>query len=357
MRLLEYQGKELFQKYGIPVPKGELVFKHTSFVSLPPPFVLKAQVPVGNRGEGGGIVFIESQEAFEQEKEKLFATEISGFSPGLLLAEEKISYEKEYYVSFTYDTDSRGPVLGISEKGGVGIKEANIFPLDIFLGPQDFYLRDILLRSHISPTPQFIKLSQSLWELFQKEQALLVEVNPLFQLSEGNFVAGDSKIILDDNVMNPGARPYLDLDGDIAVLASGGGASLINLDALIHFGGRPANYVEYSGNPPASVVEELTLRVLSKPGLKGCWVVGGTANFTDIFETMSGFVRGLRKINPKPSYPIVIRRDGPRQKEAFEMLKEVARNEGYDFHLYGPETPMSESARMMVELAYQKTDD
>lgn len=123
----------------------------------------------------------------------------------------------------------------------------------------------------------------------------------------------------------------------------------------MHHGGNPANYVEYSGNPPASVVEELTIKVLSRPGLKGCWVVGGTANFTDIYETMLGFVQGLRKIQPKPSYPIVIRRDGPRQKEAFAMLKEVAEKEGYDFHLFGPETPMSESARIMVQFAYAKT--
>lgn len=196
-------------------------------------------------------------------------------------------------------------------------------------------------------------VAQQLLELFKKENALLAEINPLFEMADGSFVAGDAKIILDDNVVNPAERPYLDLPGDIAILASGGGASLINLDALILAGGKPANYVEYSGNPPASVVEELTLKVLSKPGLKGCWTVGGTANFTDIFETMSGFVAGLRKVQPRPSYPIVIRRDGPRQKEAFEMLKQVAREEGLDFHIFGPETPMAESAKIVVQLAYK----
>ncbi|MBI2003025.1 MAG: hypothetical protein HYS76_00360, partial [Candidatus Wildermuthbacteria bacterium] len=179
------------------------------------------------------------------------------------------------------------------------------------------------------------------------------EINPVFQLEDGRCLAGDAKVILDDALARPGYRPFVDLQGDIAVLASGGGASLVNIDALMHFGGRPANYVEYSGNPPASVVDELTMRVLSKPGLKGCWVVGGTANFTDIYETMLGFVQGLRKVRPKPSFPIVIRRDGPRQQEAFLMLKEVGEKEGYDFHVFGPETSMSESARIVVELSYE----
>src|SRR5690606_16219520 len=119
-------------------------------------------------------------------------------------------------------------------------------------------------------------------------------------------------------------------------------------------GGRPANYTEYSGNPPREVVAELTKRVLSRNGLKGCWVVGGTANFTDIFETLSGFIDGLRSIKPKPTYPIVIRRDGPRQEEAWAMLKKIGEKEGYDFHLFGRETDMAESARIMARLVARK---
>jgi succinyl-CoA synthetase beta subunit len=200
--------------------------------------------------------------------------------------------------------------------------------------------------------PALRHVAELLLNVFEKEHALLVEINPLFELQDGSFVAGDAKVILDDNVVNPSFHPFLDLPGDIAVLASGGGASMINLDALMRYGGNPANYVEYSGNPPAALVEELTIKVLSKPGLKGCWTVGGTANFTDIYETLSGFVQGLRKITPKPMYPIVVRRDGPRREEAFEMLKQVAKEEGFDFHVYGPEIPMSQTAKIIVDLAY-----
>ena len=143
------------------------------------------------------------------------------------------------------------------------------------------------------------------------------------------------------------------MQGDIAILASGGGASLLNIDTLVLNGGRPANYTEYSGNPPASVVKGITKKVLKKKGLKGCWVIGGTANFTDIYETMRGFIEGLAATHPKPRYPFVIRRDGPRQKEGFEMLSQIAKKRGYNFYLFDSRTPMSETARIITRLAYK----
>ena len=88
----------------------------------------------------------------------------------------------------------------------------------------------------------------------------------------------------------------MELDGDIAVLASGGGVSLTSMDALIQAGGKPANYVEYSGNPPRDKVKKLTIVTLSREGLNGCLVIGGTANFTDVFETLAGFKDGFEEI-------------------------------------------------------------
>jgi succinyl-CoA synthetase beta subunit len=354
MNLLEYQGKDYFRRYGIPIPKGELIFKHSAFSTLKPPLVLKAQVPQGERNKYGGIVFVDDKENFELEKNRLFSLNIKGAVPSVLLAEDKINFSEELYLSFSYDTDFRSPVLALSKKGGVGISQAQVFPVNLIYSLKEFYLRDILQRAGITPTKELVKIIFSLWEMFQKERMILSEINPLFKLENGSYIAGDAKVILDDNIIGPDFRPYLELDGDIAVIASGGGASLINLDALIRNGGKPANYVEYSGNPPAEAVKTLTKRILSKSNLKGCWVVGGTANFTDILETMLGFVQGLREIKPKPTYPIVIRRDGPRQKEAFEMLEKVSKEEGFDFHLFGPETSMAESAEKIAALSYGK---
>ena len=121
------------------------------------------------------------------------------------------------------------------------------------------------------------------------------------------------------------------------------------MDSLIASGGKPANFVEHSGNPPAYKLETLTKIVLNKPGINGLWFVGGTANFTDIYETLKGFLDGLRSIKPKPNFPIVIRRGGPRDKEAFEMLEKAKKEEGFDFTLYGSDTSMTSTAKIIVQ--------
>ncbi len=135
-------------------------------------------------------------------------------------------------------------------------------------------------------------------------------------------------------------------------MASGGGGSLTALDALLVAGGKPANYTEYSGNPPKEKVEKLAKVVMSREGLAGLWVVGAIANFTDIYETLSGLMEGLRKaekdLGKKFDFPIVIRRGGPRDKEAFEMLRAI---KDFDLHLYGEETSIAESAKIITKLA------
>ena len=123
------------------------------------------------------------------------------------------------------------------------------------------------------------------------------------------------------------------------------------MEALIGGGGKAANYTEYSGNPPGEKVEKLTKVTLSREGLCGCLVAGAVANFTDIYETLSGFVRGLKSIKPQPTYPIVIRRGGPRQEQAYKMLEKVRVKDGFDIHLFGPETPISVACQQMVELS------
>lgn len=226
-----------------------------------------------------------------------------------------------------------------------------------------------------------------LWDAFGRFDCRLCEINPLVLTESGKLVVVDAKVILDDaglvrhrdlDVLPKGAvgavpsereilakridetdyrgtagSIFIELGGDIAVLASGGGASLLMMDALSAFGGAPANYTEYSGNPPAEKVEKLTKITLSQEGLSGCLVAGAVANFTDIYETLSGFIEGLGQVKPKPLYPIVIRRGGPRQKEAYEMLTKFAKKEDYDIHLFGPETPISVACQKMVELAEQ----
>lgn len=354
MKLYEYQGKELFKKYGIPCPRGVLTGSLPKTIPFAFPVVVKSQALSGGRGKAGGIAVAENSHALRRDFSRLLGSDLNREKVKKILIEERVQ-GKEYYLSISYSTDTRTPVLALSPRGGTDVAKPHLAVIDLTVGLPSFVIRQALKDACFPPEDiaPLIPLVERLWSLFLNESALLTEVNPLFRTEKG-FTAGDAKIILDDEKINPGKRRFLSLGGDIAVLASGGGASLINIDALLFYGGRPANYTEYSGNPPAETVKKLTQKVLNQKGLKGCWVIGGTANFTDIFETMRGFIEGLRRVKPKPRYPIVVRRDGPRQKEAFEMLKEIAGKEGFQFHLFGSETPMSESARIMVRLAYGK---
>ena len=353
MKLYEHEGKELFARYGIPVPRGVLVARGKPFPDVRSPVMVKAQVRAHDRKAQGGIVACANARTAKLAAARLFAKMISGEKILSVLIEQKLVARAEYYIALSYDTDSRSPVLMLSPRGGTGTAGAKLFPVDMAKGITTSFARRALVHARFpaGDVPGLIRVSENLGRLFIAEAALLAEINPLAKTVDGGFVALDAKVTIDDERVDPGRRRFIELPGDIAILASGGGASLLNIDTLLAVGGRPANYTEYSGNPPAKVVAELTRRVLSRKGLSGCWVVGGTANFTDIYETMKGFADGLREVRPKPRYPFVIRRDGPRQAEAFRMLRTIAARHKFDFHLFDASTSMAESARYIARLA------
>ncbi len=225
---------------------------------------------------------------------------------------------------------------------------------------------------------------QKLWECFLTEDTRQVEVNPLVKTADGRWAAADAKIAIDEDAfyrheewknLEPrtmmGRLPterevavkkidegegyyrgtagkYIELDGDIAILFSGGGASIANMDALIKAGLKPANYTEYSGNPPREKVAKLAKIVLSKSGLRGLWIAGGVANFTNIAETFQGIVDALDEVKPK--YPIVVRRAGPFEKEGMRVMKECAERNGLTVQFFGKEKSMSETAGILAKL-------
>ncbi len=349
MKLTEWEGKELLRASGIATPQGERIEKGHTTTTISFPLVLKSQVLAGDRKLKGGVLVVASKDEFEKSVDMLFTTLIDGCLPNYLLAEEFIVFTEELYVSFSYTSEFRTPVLSLNHMGGSGVHEATLTSINVLKTFGETEITQALARAKIATTQLLVVTVENLWKLFQQEKLRLLEINPLFVQQGGNVLAGDAKIVRDDALLLPVEKPILQLGGDIAIIASGGGASMLNIDILMRAGGKPANYVEYSGNPPASVVEELTVRVLQEKKVRGVWVVGGTANFTDLFETLSGFVAGLRRITPKPLYPIVIRRDGPRLAEAREMLARVAVEEGYQLYVYGPETSMAQSAEVLLQ--------
>ena len=355
MKLVEAEGKALFEKHGIETPQGTMFVQGQTIEALGEaqlPGVVKAQVEFGDRKRVGLIQFVDSKEDMEREVERMLGTEIQGETVEKVLVEEMVGgIASEYYTSIMYNTDSRSPVLLFTKDGGSGTAEAHVEPFTTTDGPTPEFIANVLEKAGVEKNEHIalIDIITKLWNVVTEEDATLAEINPLIKREDGSFIAADAKVVLDDARYCPGERRFLELDGDIGVLASGGGASMLCMDALLHYGGKPANYTEYSGNPPREVVTEMVQKVFVRPNLKGLWIVGGFAGFTDIYETMCGFVEGLRTIEPKPTFPIVIRRDGPRREEAFEMLKEVGEKEGYDFRLYGSDVSMAESAKIMVD--------
>ena len=386
MLLYEFEGKKLFKSCGINIPESQLIESANEAITIKVPLVLKAQVLSGKRAQYGGIVKVVDQSKLKESALALFGSSVNGEKVEKILVEEEISKEDdEYYLSFSYSTETRGPVMSFGE-GGTGA-ESHFAGASRDKG-EYIHSVDILTGYQGENVPKELKdAAIKLWEVFIKYDCELAEINPLVVTKHGKIMALDAKVILDDDAnfrreekfpeRNLFGRPptnseiearkidegdhrgtsgsvYWDLDGDIAVIAAGGGGSVVCMDALIAYGGKPANYTEHSGNPPREKLKKLTEIVLAKQGLKGCWFVGGTANFTDIYETLMGFVEGLREVKFKG--PIVIRRSGPNDKKAFDELKIIGEKEGFDFHIFGRETPMTATAKTIVDLAYGKEE-
>lgn len=387
MKLFEFEGHKLLNGGGIESPLY-VVCKNIEQIKAARakfkfPVIAKVQVLSGGRGKNGGVVIFAREAQLLEFAKKSFGSEFLGEKVQFIMVAQKVDIEAEYYISITYDTARKTPFLLFSESGGVEVEEMarkGVEMLRIDIDPTVG-----LKKTDFRKTPLPFDLVEKLWQVFVASDARLVEINPLVKTKDGKLLALDAKVILDDNglvrhegidVLPKGAvtavptkrelaarkidetdyrgsagSAFIELPGDIAILASGGGASLLVMDGVTAAGGKPANYTEYSGNPPRGKVEKLTALTLDKKGLIGCLVCGAFANFTDIYETLGGFADALGKMKDKPKFPIVVRRGGPRQPEAYEMLRKLAKKEGLDIHLYGPETPISVAAKEVVRLS------
>lgn len=415
MRLYEHEGKTLLKTAGLKVPTGmianlgedpELTQLQEKLTTVNPPFIVKAQLLSGFRAKHGAIKTCQTVNEVANTVKQLLGKTFNDELCETVLVEQYLTAKKELFVSLTYDLQTRSPCFFICEHGGSDVEEhfeknpdkINKCQIDITNPFTEKEATQIAHAMKASSPKDFVPVLLSLYKCFVENDCRLIEINPLLitkeeLFEEEWFVAADAKIILDEKAhfRHPKATythrgasahatthatthaatyreqlardidkhdhrgtagsTYYDLDGDIAILASGGGASLTCMDALLGYGGKPANYTEYSGNPPPEKVAKLTQITLSKPGLCGAWIIGGTANFTDVYETMRGFIQGVLALEKKQDYPIVIRRAGPRDKEAFEMLHKFATEHGLDIHCYGEETPITVSAKIMAELA------
>lgn len=377
MNLYEFEGKNIFTKFGVATPRSVLLRREDDVAQAYEQFglkevVLKAQVLSGKRGKNNGVLFASSADEAKAAVEKIFSSNLNGQYVAAVFMEEKINIVEEHYLSITYDTNHKQPLLIYSESGGMDIEEVEHDEIN------KHYLDIRQEKTGLS-----VPYADELWQCFLQTDARVVEINPLVKTAEGNWVAADSKIAIDEdafyrhkdwefeprtmlgrlptdrelqvkkidegeNYYRGTAGKYIEMEGDIAVLFSGGGASIANMDELIKAGLKPANYTEYSGNPPREKVSQLAKIVLSKPGLKGLWIAGGVANFTDIAATFQGIIDALDEV--KPAYPIVIRRAGPNESEGKRLMEECAQRNNLNMKIFGKEIAMGETAKVLAEM-------
>ncbi len=275
MKLYEYMGKELFDGYRVPLPGGRVVQEAHEAARAAEELggvVLKAQVLTGKRGKAGAISFADNPSQAEEEASRLLQMEVGGEKVERLLVEEKLPLERELYLAITVEAEARQPVVLASLYGGMDIEEVPEehivkYPVEVLTGYSPYIAREIGDRLGLEGkvVRSFAAVLESLYRLFREKDAELVEINPL-ALSGEEFLALDSKVVIDDDALyrqkeiprveektslekkaQEMGLAYVDLGGDVAVMANGAGITMATLDLVQHFGGTPANFLDFGG--------------------------------------------------------------------------------------------------------------
>jgi succinyl-CoA synthetase beta subunit len=378
MDLLEYQGKQLFARHGIPVPSGcparsvEEAVAAADHIGYP--CVIKAQVKIGGRGKAGGIKIANNHGEAEEHAKAILGMDIRGFTVHEVWVEGASRIEAEYYASIIFDRSAKKPLVMLSTKGGMDIEAVAeedpdaiaTLHVDPLLGFQAFHGRQLAFDARVDgdlvrPVGAFLS---KLYDAFVAEEATLVEVNPLIVTPERDVKALDAKVSLDGNALfrhadnaqlrDPSAEDpqeqmakergltYVKLDGDIGILGNGAGLVMSTLDVVAHYGGKPANFLDAGGGSKAEAITSAVEVILSNPNVKAVLfnIFGG---ITRCDEVARGLVEAFRQIEPE--VPFVVRLDGTNDEEGRRILAEA------NLPNVNPAATMDEAAQKVVELA------
>jgi succinyl-CoA synthetase beta subunit len=395
MRLYEHEGKQLFEKAGIPVSPRRLASNpdevHRVVKEMDGPVVLKSQVLIGGRGKAGGIKPADGPNEARVAAEELFKLEISDYPVETLLIEPKLDIVQEYYLGVTIDRANYKLVVIASGEGGVDIEEtAKEAPDKIVRHPIDIADRlygfdGINIGSRIGvpseQLKQFGPIVVNLFNLFRDYDAKLMEINPLVLTADGKLVAADSRVSLDDdaafrhpdlaemgiekrheegemtlreNQARDWGIPYLDLDGDIGMFPGGAGFGIMGNDFIHYYGGKPANFMDSGGGPSPERIARMLVLLNENPNVKAIFGArfGGISRCDDFARGVIMFLRehGLSK-------PMVMRMTGNMWQEGVKLF-EQARKESPELfenvEAHGIETPIEDIAKRAVELAAGK---
>lgn len=353
MRLHEYQSKEIFTTYDIPIPRGKLAStpEEAKLIAeeLNCAVVLKAQVLVGGRGKAGGIRLVRTPYDAEEEASKILGGRIKDLPVRRLLVEEAVNFNQEIYLGMTVERKSGQTLLIASAAGGVDIEEvARSTPEKIsrirvnpLLGLRDFQARNLASEIEISRElwRSFIILTQNLYRAYTDLDATLAEINPLVVTTEQRFIALDGKMILDDNALfrHPefvdkrdisAEQPeelearkfglsYIKLEGNIGCLVNGAGLAMATMDIIQHKGGNPANFLDIGGGASAEKVAAALRIILADKNVRTV-LINIFGGITRCDEVAKGIQQALQEI--ATDIPFVIRLVGTNEVEGRAIL-------------------------------------
>jgi succinyl-CoA synthetase beta subunit len=377
--LYEYQGKELFRRFGIPVSEGRLATSpaeaRAAAEELGGPVVVKAQVLTGGRGKAGGIKLADDPEDAERKADEILGLDIRGHVVRKLWIERASEIAKEYYLSVTFDRGEKKALFMLTTEGGIEIEEVaaekpealarlHVNPLEGF---QPYQARRLIYGAGIGDPDeqkQILGIVERLYRCFVETDAMLCEINPLIVTPEGEVRALDSKFTVDDNALykraeiaemrDPEAYPpeeraarekgvtYVKLDGEVGILGNGAGLVMSTLDVIALVGGRPANFCDLGGGGDAEGVVDALEVITADPQVKSI-LFNIFAGITRCDVVARGILEALSRITIE--HPIVVRFDGTNAEEGREMLAEAAPP---NLHV---EPTMLDAARRAVELA------
>jgi succinyl-CoA synthetase beta subunit len=378
MDLLEYQGKQLFARHGVPVPDG----RHAATVDdavaaaneIGYPCVVKAQVAIGKRGKAGGIKVAKDEAEARAHSEAILGMDIRGFVVHDLWIEEASDIAAEYYASIILDRSEKKLLAMLSRMGGMDVEEmAETDPgalIKRHIEPgQDFTVetaREIAVDAGIDEdvTDQVAEMLVKLHEVAAAEDATLIEVNPLIVTAERQVIALDSKMTIDNNALfrhedlaelkdksaedpleamaKEKGLTYVKLDGNIGILANGAGLCMSTLDVVAQAGGDPANFLDAGGGSKAEAIVD-ALEVITSDEEVTAILFNIFGGITRCDEIAKGIIEASRQIEIEP--PLVVRLDGTNSEEGLALLAEAELDNLHQ------EKTMLGAAERVVELA------
>lgn len=356
MKLHEYISKQIFAKYGVPVPQGKVAATPKEAGKIAKKqggrVVIKAQVLVGGRGKAGGVKVVKTAKEAETAAKEILGMTIKGLPVRKVLVDPAVDIATEIYLGITNDRAARQPVMIASAAGGVDIEEVaaktpekiirvHVNPL---LGLQDYNIRDLAIGIELDRKHwrDFHEIAKGLWEAYKASDATLAEINPLVITGKDEMLALDGKMLIDDNAIyrqeqlaelrdldaeapaEVEARKfgltYIQLDGEIGCMVNGAGLAMATMDIIKLFGGEPANFLDIGGGAGADKVAAALRIILADKNVKAVLfnIFGG---ITRGDEVARGILEALDQIKTK--VPMVIRLVGTNAVEGRALLAEA----------------------------------